>query len=321
MHDIKDFVKILGEAERIAIFTHVNPDGDALGSSFAMRAALMSLGKTATVFLEKAVPAHYDFLDAGCAVSGNAADFDVALALDSASVNRLGIHKDFFLSCKKTLVLDHHYAHEPYGDVYYTDTTAAACSELVFDVIMGLCGKLPEDALVPLYTGLSTDTGNFKFSNVTAKTFTKAAALVAAGLEIRPITRRIYDTVKLSKLKFTGAIAEKVQLFDGGRIGVLVCFDSFLAEYGLLPEETEELPNTILSIEGVEVSVLIKDREDGKLKISLRCKENINVAELAAIFGGGGHACAAGFVSDKTPEAVTAELTQLIAKQLEDFYA
>ncbi len=321
MNQLKEIQNALAQAEQVAIFTHVNPDGDALGSSYAMQAALEFLGKKATVFLEKEPPERYAFLVGDYSLYGEGDAFDVALALDCGSINRLGDLQPLYQQIEKKLVVDHHYASAPYGDLYFSDPSNAACCELVYDLIIGLCGHVPEKSLVPLYTGLSTDTGNFKFSNVTAKTFTVAAALLEAGVEIRPITRRLYDTVKLSKLKFTGALADRVQLFNDGKIAVLACTDSFLADFGLVFEDLEELPNTVLSIEGVEVSVIIKEKDADKLKVSLRCKENIDLALLAAQFGGGGHACASGFVTDASAQTITDELVTVITKQLEEFYA
>ncbi len=322
MNKLQTIIDALKQAENVAIFTHLNPDGDALGSAFAMRAALHAAGKQATVFLEKAAPARYSFLDLVYELEGDAAAFDVALALDCGAADRLGLLQPLFCAIDRQLVIDHHQSNAPFGELYYTDPTAAACCELVYEVVLALCGgQLPQATLAPLYTGLSTDSGHFKYSNVTPKTMRIAAELLENGLEHRPITRALYDTVKLEKLKFTGALAEHVQLFDNGRIAVLDCPDSLLASYDLLPEEMEELPNTVLSIEGVQVSVVIKTKQEEQLKISLRCRENIDLAALSAQFGGGGHACAAGFVTALSPQAITEQLVSVIRQHLEAYYA
>lgn len=319
MNRLQEILNALQTMKRIAIFTHVNPDGDALGSSFAIQAALKAAGKEATVFLEQEMPQRFSFLNAVYSVSGDPEDFDGALALDCGSVNRLGSLKAFFLQCKIRLVVDHHYADQPFGDLYFSNPESAACAELVYELVHGLCGRLPQAVLAPLYTGLSTDTGQFKYSNVTAKTMKIAAELLAEGLDHRPITRQLYDTVKLNKLRFMGALADAIQLFDNGKIAVLYCPDSFLESYGLSFEEVEELPNTVLSVEGVQVSVIIKNKDAERLKVSLRCKENIDMALLAALFGGGGHKCAAGFVTELSEEAITSKLVSVIKEQLEDF--
>lgn len=320
VNKLQSIIVALQKAERVAVFTHLNPDGDAIGSAFAMRAALLASGKQATVFLEKPAPARYDFLNLVYELDGSSADFDVALALDCGAADRLGALVPLYDSMKQRLVIDHHQSGAPFGDLGYTDPDAAACCELVFEVVKALCGGLPKDALAPLYTGLSTDTGHFKYSNVTPKTMRIAAELLENGLEHRVITRALYDTIKLEKLKFNGALAEHVQLFDGGRIAVLACPDTLLAAYNLLPEEMEELPNTVLSLEGVQVGVVIKTKDEEQLKISLRCKENIDLAALSAQFGGGGHACAAGFVTSLSTEEVTSRLVSVIRQQLEAYY-
>ncbi len=320
MNHLQDIQNELRKAEKIAIFTHTNPDGDALGSSFAMKAVLESLGKTAIVFLEKDIPEKYVFLNQGYLLFGKAEDFDLALSLDCGALSRLGTLEPLFSAINRQAVLDHHISNGTYGDVYYTEPKSAACAELVYLVAKEICGHLPEHALIPLYTGISTDTGHFKFSNVTPRTMEIGAELLRAGLDHRAITRSLYDTVKLSKLKFTGVLADHVKLFDGGQIAVLECFDSFLESYHLAHEDVEELPNTILSIEGVKVSVIIKNQAPDKLKISLRGKENIDLAALASRFGGGGHKCAAGLSTELSAEEITEQLVKEISKELEVFY-
>ncbi len=320
MNNLQIIQKKLEEAKKIAIFTHINPDGDALGSSFALKIALESLGKTATVLLEKPIPEKYEFLNEGYSLAAEAGDFDTAIALDCGSPSRLGSFEALFDSVSNRLVLDHHHSDAPFGDAYYSETGSAACAELVYVLIKNMCGTLPDKILIPIFTGISTDTGQFKYSNVTPRTFRIAAELLEAGLDHRDITRRLYDTAKLKKLKFTGAVGEKIQLFDDGKIAVLECFDDFLQSYGLTHEEVEELPNTVLSIEGVLVAALIKTKDENNLKVSLRGKENIDLSQLAAAFGGGGHKYAAAFVSPLSSAALTRELVEEIKKRLEAFY-
>ncbi len=320
MNQLTELQKQLEKAQKIAIFTHTNPDGDALGSSFAMKAGLEAMGKTATVFLEKEIPEKYKFLNNGYSLVTDCSDFDTALALDCGAIGRLGDKQAFYESIPCKLVIDHHFSDAPFGDVYYTETGSAACAELVYLLLKNMCKELPKKALTPLYTGISTDTGHLKFSNVTPRTMRIMAELLEMGLDHREITRRLYDTVKLKKLKFTGALADKIALYDDGKIAVLECFDSFLESFDLTHEEVEELPNTVLSIEGVEVSAIIKNKGDNQLKVSLRCKENIDLAALASCFGGGGHKCAAGFVSDLTTKELTEKLVKEIKNRLEAFY-
>lgn len=321
MKQLQDVLQALKQLNQIAIFTHTNPDGDALGSSFALKAALEAAGKKAVVFLEKEIPKRFSFLNTGYSLSDDVSNFDGAIALDCGSLNRLGDLQKLYSSINTKLVVDHHYADFPFGDVYYSDPHSAACVELVYDLTKGLCGTLPDTVLAPIYTGLSTDTGQFKFSNVTAKTMTIAAELLAAGLDHRPITRCLYDTVTLNKLKFTGALAERIQLFNNATIAVLYCSDGFLQSFNLTFDEAEELPNTVLSVETVLVSVILKDKDEKTLKVSLRCKENIDMAKLASMFGGGGHKCAAGFVTEEKADDITEKLVNIITEQLEEYNA
>ena len=320
MNQLGEIKTKLEQAQNVAIFTHVNPDGDALGSSFALKTALESLGKSVTVLLEKALPEKYEFLNGGYSLSANPGDFDTAVALDCGAAGRLGSLAPLYDAIGLRLCVDHHYADSPFGDFYYAEPESAACAELVYLLIKNMCGTLPASTLIPLYTGISTDTGQFKFSNVSPRTHRIAAEILELGLDHRDITRRLYDTTRLEKLKFTGVLAEKIQLFYDGKIAVLECFDSFLESHGLSHEEVEEIPNTVLSVAGVLVSVIIKDKDAESLKVSMRCKENIDLARLASGFGGGGHKCAAGFVSNLSTQELTETLVAEIRKQLEAYY-
>lgn len=320
MNQLYEIQNKLEQAQNVAIFTHVNPDGDALGSSFALQAALTEMGKNATVLLEKPVPEKFDYLNGTYSLSAEPLEFDTAIALDCGSAVRLGSLAPIYDAIGTRLCVDHHYADSPFGDVYYAEPTSAACAELVYLLVKNMCGTLPTSTLASLYTGISTDTGQFKFSNVTPRTMRIAAELLELGLDHRDITRRLYDTTRLEKLKFTGVLADKIQLFYDGKIAVLECFDSFLESHGLSHEEVEEIPNTVLSIAGVEVSAIIKDKDGDGLKVSMRCKENIDLSRLASGFGGGGHKCAAGFVSTLSSEELTKVLVAEIRKQLEAYY-
>lgn len=316
MNTFSEIMEQLKKAEKIAIFAHENPDGDALGSMSAAKAILEHIGKTAFICLESMPHEKFSYLESFDVFCPETVDADTALALDCGAFNRLGGLGELFNSIKTKLSLDHHFSSEPFAQFYYTNPESAACCELVYDMAIYLCGYVPQKAMKGLYTGLSTDTGHFKFSNVTEKTLSIAAKLVGEGLDHRSITNVLYDTVKKQKLKFLGEIYSKIEFFSDERISFLYCSDKLLEKYAISLDDVEELPNTILSIEGVKVGILLKDKLGGGYKVSMRGKDIIDLATIASSFGGGGHVNAAGLSIDGDKDEVLKSLIEKIEAAL-----
>lgn len=295
---LKKIAKRLKKAEHIAIFTHQNPDGDALGSSFAVKYTLESIGKKATIYLEKEMPEKFNFLgtDYEIADENTESSADCAIVLDCGEYSRLGNTAN---ACKKIpnlVCIDHHKTGDTFGEAYYNEPDSAATAQIIYKLACLLTKNIPEKAYEAIYTGMSTDTGHFKFSNVSPETFKIAAKVLESGINHRKITTIIYDTVKREKMMFLGAATERVQLFADGKVALLDCPGEFLAQYGLTYDDVDELPNIPLNLEGVLASVLVKDRDENSKRVSLRTKDVIDVSEVAQKFGGGGHKSAAACV-------------------------
>ena len=316
MNTFSEVMEKLKKAEKIALFTHENPDGDALGSVSAAKAILEHLGKTVFICLCDLPSEKFSYLEDWRLDCLKNEETDTALALDCGALGRLGNLADVYMSAKTKLSIDHHASNTPFADCFYTNPESAACCELIYDMAICLCGFVPEKAMKGIYTGLSTDTGHFKFSNVTEKTLSIAAELVGGGLDHRKITNVLYDTVKKQKLKFLGEVYSKIEFFSGGKISFLYCSDELLRKHGVLPDDVEELPNTILSIEGVKVGILLKDKADGGYKISLRGKDIIDLAAIGATFGGGGHVNAAGISVAENKDEILKSLIEKIETAL-----
>ena len=318
--ELEIVIEKLLDAKHVAIFTHINPDGDALGSAFASKAVLEEKGIKADVWLCEPIPERYSYLDNGHFVwSENAkTDADTALAVDCGSENRLGKLAEMYMSAETKICIDHHLSNQPFGDYYYCKPNAAATAEIIHKVADAVLDEFPMAVKVGIYTGLSTDTGHFKYSNVTENTLLAAADIVRRGIDARAITRRLYDTVKLEKLRFMGAAAERVEKLADGKIAVLKCPNSLLEEYGIKHEEVEDLPNMPVGLDGVLVGVLVKDNVEKGHKYSLRGREIIDLSKLAQYFGGGGHKNAAAFVSTEDCDKVIEELVNLVIKELKN---
>lgn len=317
--ELNQAVETLLDARQVAIFTHINPDGDALGSAFASKALLEEMGVSAEVWLLEKIPERYSYLDAGYRIweEGVHTDADCALAVDCGTEGRLGRLAPLYLNAPKRVCIDHHFSSQPFGDVYYCKPEAAATAELIHAAGKRMMGEFPMAARIAIYTGLSTDTGHFKYSNVTENTLLAAADLLRQGLDARKITWTLYDRVKLEKYRFMGAAAERVERYANGAMAVLHCPDSFLEEYGVKHEDVEELPNMATGLDGVLVSVLVKDNVEKGLKYSLRGRERLDLSKIAGRFGGGGHKNAAAFVSEADSAEVVRELVKIVSEELE----
>ncbi|MBQ3181837.1 MAG: bifunctional oligoribonuclease/PAP phosphatase NrnA [Clostridia bacterium] len=315
---LKKIAKILKRAQTIAIFSHLNPDGDALGSAFAMKYVLESIGKCATVYLEKSMPEKFNFLgnDYEIADENTKIFADLALVLDCGEYSRLGKCENGCRKISDVVCVDHHKTGGDFGKFYYNEPDAAATAQVVYKLANLLTKNIPKLAYEAIYTGMSTDTGHFKFSNVSPETFFVAAKILNAGINHRKITTIIYDTQKREKLVFLGEAAKRVKFYQDGKIALLECYGDFLEEFGLTYDDIDELPNIPLNLEGVEVAVLVKDRDQDSRRVSFRTKDVIDVSEIAQKFGGGGHKSAAACVISGDIEEEITKIIDAIAKKL-----
>jgi len=315
---LRKIAKKLKRAQNIAIFSHLNPDGDALGSAFAMKYVLESIGKRATVYLEKEMPEKFTFLgrDYEIASEGVGISADLALVLDCGEYSRLGKCESVCRKISDVVCVDHHKTGGDFGKFYYNEPDAAATAQVVYRLANLLTKNIPNPAYEAIYTGMSTDTGHFKFSSVSPETFFIAGKILEKGINHRKITTIIYDTQKREKLVFLGEAAERVKFFKDGRIALLECYGDFLEKFGLTYDDVEELPNIPLNLEGVEVAVLVKDRDESSRRVSFRTKDVIDVSEIAQKFGGGGHKSAAACVISGNIEEKITKIIDTIAEKL-----
>lgn len=320
MDQLKAFASKLKEMKSIALFAHKDPDGDAFGSLFSMKAILENSGIRANVYLEKPIAEKFSFLDGGYIIgdpSGKLSE-DAAFALDCGALARLGSLAPLYMTAPVTLCLDHHRTSDLVCDFSYIRPEAAATCELVYALSKEFSDTIPYEAMKGIYTGISTDTGHFKYSNTTENTLKIAAELLARGLDFRKITERVYDTVKISKFRFLGAAFDKIKIYDDS-IAVLDAREEFLKQYGLAYEDLEELPSLVSNIEGIKVGVLIKSGSSPDcVRISFRGRDIIDLSHLASHFGGGGHKNAAACVMPVPVDDAIEKIVEKIKAMLKD---
>jgi phosphoesterase RecJ-like protein len=280
------------------ITSHVSPDGDAIGSLLGIAHLLRAMGKTdITCVLEDAVPRVYTFLEGAesiippSAVNG---PVDIGILIDAHSAERSGNVEPILRSANQLIVIDHHLVDKADGSLQFIDPAYAAAGEMVFDLFELAGLPLTPGTATCIYTALTTDTGNFRYSNTNARSHRIAAELIEAGVNVRDVTSRVIDTMSMGKYRLLQRILARIEFHDNGRVAHADVLASDLKETGALPEDIDGLINYLRNIEGVRLAMVFRETSDGKTKVSFRTQPDFNAAEICRAFGGGGHAAAAG---------------------------
>lgn len=279
---------------RFVLSSHARPDGDSIGSQLALAKALTDLGKTVRIVNHDQAPSFLAWLPgiSSIDVSDTVAEpYDAAVVLECNSLSRTevrGLEQYFVIN------IDHHAGNSMYGAINWFDESAAACAEMVFDVITGLGGPLTHEIGINLYVGVLTDTGSFGHGNITARTFDICRQIAASGVDAASLAAQVYQHGSIGKLKLTGVMLESMKILDGGRIAVLYVDDHILRRTGCAADDMDGLVNLPLAARDVKVVILLKALRD-VTRISLRSKGSIDVRTVAATFAGGGHRNASGF--------------------------
>lgn len=301
--DIKHISNILLSSDNIRIIGHKNPDGDAIGSTAGLAALLERAGKRTQVVYPDEPAARLKFILCGreYAIPENMGDFEpnLTVALDCAAASRLGSLESG--ASEVEISIDHHDVCTPFAKNTFTDGKASAASEMVYFIahefaLRGVIGEIDEKIAYPLYAGIASDTGNFKYSNTTAQTLKISAELLESGIDNAEISRLLFDTCSLDKLRAESIAVQKLELFANGLAALVAIDEDVFESTGLTRDDFDDSVNVARKVLGVEVGIYIRPalNEPGKYKVSLRANSFANVAEVAALFGGGGHVRAAG---------------------------
>ncbi len=320
------FPKTIAAASHVVLATHVNPDGDALGSLFGLTDILEGLGKTVFPYLEEPVSSMYDFLP-NCTLAKHdleeLQDFIqqagkenvVTIALDSGDAERLGTGKDVLLAHSPFLVIDHHRGHRLFGDALWLESECSSTGELVYELGLHMGAEISRNAAFCLYVALVTDTGSFRYDCTSPRTLRIAADLLEKGVNPAEVAGNVYDNYTLARLRLMEMVLSTLAVYASGRIGIISVSADMLTESGAAPEDVEGFVNFPRSLRSVEVAAFIKEVEKGKVSVSLRAKGKIDVAAIAAQFNGGGHKNAAGF---RFGDTSLADVQALVLQALQD---
>jgi bifunctional oligoribonuclease and PAP phosphatase NrnA len=281
--------------QRFLLTSHARPDGDSIGSQLAMAFALQALGKQVRIVNADAAPEHYqEFpgMDRIEIAASTSADVDAVIVMECSDLTRTGVSG---LENQFLINIDHHAGNRMYGAVNWHDESAAACGEMVFDVIRELGVPLTYEIATHIYLAILTDTGSFHHSNITPRTFDICRQTVEAGVNPATMARRVFDSNSFGKLKLIGALLDSMELLDEGRLAVLYMDDAMLDACSCTNNDTEGLINLPLTAREIQAVVFFKVGPQAEVRVSMRSKYDVDVRQVAAAFGGGGHKNAAGF--------------------------
>ena len=307
--------------QRFVVLSHVRPDGDALGSQLALALSLQKLGKEVTVWNEDGLLEKYNFLPGGERLIRPASepqDFDIAVALDTATQNRLGTAGESVRHVKAWINIDHHPSNPGYGDLVYIDPTSPATGQIIFELIRS--EQLPMDLAIAenLFVAISTDTGSFQYPNTTSRTFEIGAELVRCGVDVGRVSQLLYENYPRRRAELLRELLGTMRFEAGGKVASFSLSLKVAAELGVKPEDNEGLIDHLRAIHGVIVAVFFEELIDGKVRVSMRSKsEDVDVSAICQKFGGGGHKLAAGARVRGTLAEVEQRLVQAICEVID----
>jgi phosphoesterase RecJ-like protein len=322
--DWQPLVAVVRSRQRFILATHIRPDGDGLGSMLALADALANQGKATLPVISSSLPSRYGFLNEPKLIrrfdpaEASAFHADALIVLDTGTWNQLGDFGEFMRSFHgDRLVIDHHLTQDDLGATPLVDTSAEATGRLVHEAIMSLGAPLSPNAANHLFTALAMDTGWFRHSNTTQRTFELAGALVAAGARPDILYDRLFDDNSLARLKLTGLILDRLQVLGNGRVAYTEIRREDYASTGAAPQDSEDLVNYTRSLAGIEVGLIFMEQPRGGIKVSFRSRSHVDVAQVAQKFGGGGHRLASGAIVEGPLEEVRLRVLGAIIKAVE----
>lgn len=311
---MKKVIDLIKSAENIALFCHVNCDGDAVGSVFALKRILEEFGKTVTVFIDTKIPERLKFMpkiyDAEYLTVYEDRGFDLFIALDCGDLQRLGEFAEVFENAENTVSIDHHASNSRFAKENIVAPDASATGEVIYDLTQMGNFLISKETATLLYGAIASDTGSFQYQNTSSKTHMIASRLIELGADSVLVNKKLFDTLMVNEIKIKGYAMNSFELFEEGKICVVGITKEVMDKIGCLYEDVEGIAGFPRSVEGVEIGLLIKEWKDNLFKISIRTNNYVDATALAGKFGGGGHIRASGC----TIEGSISEVKEKIVK-------
>lgn len=306
-----EIISAINRADKIALFCHTNPDGDALGCELAMYLALKAMNKDVRAYCDTTIPKKYRKLTAVEAISmPEKYDADLAISVDCSTIDRLGACSKQYLSARQRIAIDHHESFHPFGQINCVESDAAACCQIVFKLLDRMC-VIDKDIACLLFEGIITDSGCFQYSSVTKETHEIACKLMDYGIDAPKAIYDVFRSTDLDRFNLKIRVLGKVRFYAENRIALITFTSADFEATGTTYLDTEGIVSELIDIEGVKLAFAISENPTMSYKVSIRSKDGVNSSDVAAIFGGGGHSCAAGCRLDGFLEDVIDKLVRI----------
>jgi len=304
MNDVKEIFEIINNSDNICITGHKAPDGDCIGSAMALYEFLKPLNKNVAVYIDGSIPFNYKpFEKEGLIMKEyDNTEYDVLFILDCSDADRLGKFKDIINHAKKSVCIDHHKTNNSFADINIIDAEMSSTGELLYDVMKASGMEITKEIAVYIYIAILTDTGKFSYSNTSSYTHSKTAELINLGVDVAEIDNIIYNSKPSNVVKAFIECISGIELYYDNRFGITTITQEILKSNNVEMGDIDGVVEFIREIKEVEVSCVLKESENKSTKVSLRSKNNIDVAEVSLQYGGGGHSRAAGFEINDTIE-------------------
>ncbi len=314
---LKQAVRAVRKADKILVASHVNPDGDTIGCLLALGLSFLQIGKKAILLSQDGVPSRFQFLPGSeLILSGTQETADLSVAVDCGSEKQLGSVRNAFFKSKTTIQVDHHDFGESFGKIQVLEEEASAVGEIIYELIRALKVEITPAIASCLLTSIIVDTGSFRFSNIRPKTFDICSKLIKTGVDLQRLIEDSYWKKSRSMAKLSGYCVTQTEFSESGAIAWSTVYQKDFERFEAELPDVDAVADELRAIEGVKVAAVFRETERKNFRISLRSTHGINVANVAKLFGGGGHHNAAGCSiggSEKEKEKFLAELNKLIA--------
>ncbi len=313
---LKDLATKLKSEKSIALFCHIRPDGDTLGSALAFKKGFLKFNIKVDVFCDDVIPEKFFYNSAFKEIKRDLKEeYSCYCAIDSGDINRLGKFGNIFIEKKNTFNIDHHISNTRYAKFNYVLDNASNC-ENIYELLTELNVDINKEISNLLAIGVVTDTGGFKHKNVTPNTLTIASNLVKSGADLNEITYNMFNKQSKARALLFGNTMKNIKFYLDDRFAIATVFNKDLISFNAKPEDTEGFIDFVMGIDTVLVGVCLMELEGGKIKASFRSK-GVNVNEIAGLFGGGGHVLASGCQFNNIPyEEVVDTLVSTLKRYL-----
>lgn len=311
---LESAAKTLLSKDKILILTHRSPDGDTIGSGYALAMALRKLGKSVKVDCTDPFPEKYSYFTDK--LEKLEFDEEFVVSVDVADTKLLGEKLSDYAD-KIDLCIDHHGSNTKYAKEYYVEASAAAAAQVIAKLIRLMNVEFDKDIANAIYTGITTDTGCFRYTNVTAETHRIAADMIDCGAESGMINRLMFETKSRSRLEIERRVMDSIQFYLDGRCAIAYATIDMMKESGAVDNDMEGVSSLPRQIEGVMAGITLREKNNGKFKVSVRTTDELDASAICANFGGGGHKAAAGCMITGTLNEAIEQIIEVVRQALE----